>query len=81
MAREDYYSRLPLYFSGGRRLPDKRTTDKKKKPADASSAAGRYLWGIPAAERGSFRGVSSVGLERHPDTVEVVGSSPIRLTS
>ena len=26
-------------------------------------------------------GVSSVGSERHPDTVEVVGSSPIRLTS
>ena len=54
---------------------------KKAGPTSASMPPRCYLCGPCAGPARAAWGVSSVGSERHPDTVEVVGSSPIRLTS
>ena len=78
--RNNNYFRFALYFAGARRLPGAARAAKKKPPAAVFVRSVPYLWSGNGLGRLPDRGVSSVGLERHPDTVEVVGSSPIRLT-
>ena len=78
--RNNNYFRFALYFAGARRLPATARAAKKKPAAAAFVRSVPYLWGGTGAGWLPDRGVSSVGSERHPDTVEVVGSSPIRLT-